>query len=249
MRNTVTPSSASPTARAAALLTAVALLAAAIAFVLLITACTHQPDKGGTLASLRGARADTREAPVTQGLDKAMEGYARFLQQNPDSKLTPEAMRRLADLKIEKEYGIQGDGKLIDVPPAKPAAPAAAVAATHAPRPAKASPGIAAPAPGKIDERSAERARRAAIVPALPADSERDLEKRAMAQQALPGAPLPTDTQLPEGVNHDLDRAGPLEAIKLYDELLAKYPSYPFRDQVLYQKAGLTTSSGGRKNR
>jgi outer membrane protein assembly factor BamD (BamD/ComL family) len=32
-------------------------------------------------------------------------------------------------------------------------------------------------------------------------------------------------------------RAGPLEAIQLYDQLLAKYPQYQFRDQVLYQKA------------
>jgi len=216
---------------------AAALLAAAVALVLLITACAHQTDKGGTLASLRGVRADTSEAPVTQGLDKAMESYAKFLQQNPDSKLTPEAMRRLADLKIEKEYGIQGDGKLIDVPPGKPAAQADTAKTTQAPRSAQALSAIAAPTPGRIDEHSAERARRAAIAPALPADSERDLEKRAMAQQALPGAPLPPNAQLPEGVNHDLDRAGPLEAIKLYDELLAKYPSYPFRDQVLYQKA------------
>src|SRR6516162_2886489 len=35
----------------------------------------------------------------------------------------------------------------------------------------------------------------------------------------------------------DAARAGPLEAIKLYDELLAKYPQYALRDQVLYQKA------------
>ena len=35
----------------------------------------------------------------------------------------------------------------------------------------------------------------------------------------------------------DLERAGPLEAIQLYDQLLAKYPSYAHNDQVLYQKA------------
>src|SRR5579859_5140400 len=42
---------------------------------------------------------------------------------------------------------------------------------------------------------------------------------------------------LPGGEDADRERAGPLEAIKLYDELLAKYPHYAFRDQVLYQKA------------
>jgi TolA-binding protein len=212
VRSKAAPSTA---ARAA---TAAALLAAAIALVVLLTACAHQADKGGTLGSLRGVRADTSEAPVTQGLDKAMESYSQFLQSNPDSRLTPEAMRRLADLKIEKEYGIQGDGKLIDVPPAPP----------------RQAPPVS---PQKIDTRASDRSRRAAIQPALPADSERDLEKRAMAQQALPGARQPPGPELPDGVNHDLDRAGPLEAIRLYDELLAKYPSYPFRDQVLYQKA------------
>src|SRR5215472_9913448 len=89
----------------------------------MIVACAHKADKR-TLASLRDVPADTAEAPVTQGLDKAMQSYQQFLQHSPDSKLTPEAMRRLADLKIEKEYGIQGDGKLVDVPLAKPTAQA-----------------------------------------------------------------------------------------------------------------------------
>ena len=34
-----------------------------------------------------------------------MEGYQRFLEETPESALTPAAMRRLADLKIEREYG------------------------------------------------------------------------------------------------------------------------------------------------
>ena len=34
-----------------------------------------------------------------------MESYRRFLEETPESALTPEAMRRLADLKIEREYG------------------------------------------------------------------------------------------------------------------------------------------------
>src|SRR6478672_5030755 len=85
------------------------------ASVALVAACAHQADKH-TLASLHDVHADTAEAPVSRGLDKAMQSYEQFLQHSPDSKLTPEAMRRLADLKLEKEYGIQGDGKLLDVP-------------------------------------------------------------------------------------------------------------------------------------
>ena len=89
----------------------------------------------------------------------------------------------------------------------------------------------------KIDARAAGKARRDAIQPAAAAESERALEQRAMAQQ--PGVPEESAAALdvPEGVGGDLEKAGPLEAIKLYDALLEKYPHYANRDQVLYQKA------------
>src|SRR5579862_4894827 len=97
-----------------------------------IGACAaHKPpDRSGTLATLHQVPADTQEVAVKQGLDRAMQSYGEFLKQAPDSALAPEAMRRLADLKLEKEFGIQGDGKLIDVPasqgntPANPVVPA-----------------------------------------------------------------------------------------------------------------------------
>jgi len=82
----------------------------------LITACAHHAERAGTLASLHQVRPDTKEMPVDQGLDRAVQSYRDFLQQAPDSTLAPEAMRRLADLKIEKEFGILGDGKLVELP-------------------------------------------------------------------------------------------------------------------------------------
>src|SRR6185369_1916559 len=68
----------------------------------------------GTLASLREVKPDLQEATVEQGLDQAMEGYRRFLEETPETAMTPEAMRRLADLQLEKQFGIRagGDGKL-----------------------------------------------------------------------------------------------------------------------------------------
>ncbi|MBV9724522.1 MAG: hypothetical protein JO299_05045, partial [Gammaproteobacteria bacterium] len=106
--------------------------ACAVAVLLpLIASCAHQVDRSGTLASLQQVRPDTQEVPVEQGLDRAVQSYGDFLKQAPDSKLAPEAMRRLADLKIEKEFGIQGDGKLVERsasqvdPPANSAAPLA----------------------------------------------------------------------------------------------------------------------------
>ena len=66
----------------------------------LLAACAQQRVKG-TLAELHEVRPDLQEAKVEQGLDKAMQSYRRYLDETPRSALTPEAMRRLADLKIE----------------------------------------------------------------------------------------------------------------------------------------------------
>ena len=58
---------------------------------------------------------DTTDVHVEQGLDKAMESYRRYLEETPKTAMTPEAMRRLADLKVEKQFGILGDGKLLEM--------------------------------------------------------------------------------------------------------------------------------------
>jgi len=208
--------------------------------VLVIGACAQNPDKQ-TLANLHQVPADTQEVRVEQGLDKAMQSYRRFLEETPESALTPEAMRRLADLKLEKEYGILGDGKLVEIAAPQPAAPAEASSVsgkrTEPPAGGQRLEMEAPASVAKIDGRASKHARTGALAAAAPTDSERELEKRAVAQQTLVSGASPSALALPEGAAPDLERAGPLEAIKLYDELLAKYPSYAFRDQVLYQKA------------
>jgi hypothetical protein len=62
--------------------------------------------QAATLAELRNVSPDVQEVKVEQGLDQAMEGYRRFLEETPETAMTPEAMRRLADLQIEKQFGI-----------------------------------------------------------------------------------------------------------------------------------------------
>src|SRR2546428_1803145 len=65
-----------------------------------------------TLAGLHNMRPDVQEVKVDQGLDQAMQGYRRFLEETPETSMTPEAMRRLADLQIEKQFGLRaGSGK------------------------------------------------------------------------------------------------------------------------------------------
>src|ERR1700757_1512306 len=210
-----------------------------------LAACAApQPEQRETLASLHQVKPDTKEVAVDQGLDRAVQSYRDFLQQAPDSKQAPEAMRRLADLSIEKQFGIHGDGQLVEMPAAQgstqPTAAAAAAGGT-----ATAPPGsvkgaqaaqLRAPTVSRIDPRGT-RSRARTAAPGSSAVSERDLEQRAAAQQLISPATGMAPLTLPGGVDADRERAGPLEAIKLYDELLAKYPHYAFRDQVLYQKA------------
>ncbi len=92
------------------------LLAPAVA-----AACAGNPDRR-TLAELRALEPDVTEVQVENSLDQAMVGYENFLEEAPESALTPEAMRRLADLKLEKEYGILGDGEIAELPAPQPAA-------------------------------------------------------------------------------------------------------------------------------
>src|SRR5690349_3865868 len=97
----------------------------AIASVVL-AGCAARPIKPvattGTLAELRNARPDLQEVKVEQGLDQAMEQYRRFLQEAPETAMTPEAMRRLADLQLEKQFGIRpGNTKPLEMAAPKPA--------------------------------------------------------------------------------------------------------------------------------
>src|SRR6059036_2715008 len=98
-----------------------------------IVGCAARPNKpfgtAGTLAELRNVRPDLQDVKVEQGLDQAMQWYRRFLEETPETAMTPEAMRRLADLQLEKQFGIRaGDGK-----PREMAAPQTAKVAAGAP--------------------------------------------------------------------------------------------------------------------
>ena len=172
-------------------------------------ACAGGGDRR-TLAELHRVDPDLREVQVEDGLDRAMHAYRKFLDETPESSLTPEAMRRLADLKLEKEFGILGDEGPVELP---------------------------APEAGDREPEGGRAATPERPTPASIADlaeSESDFERRASARVDLDPRPL-SNTELP-GAGAG-DTRGPLEAIALYDEILRTYPSYPNNDQVLYQKA------------
>ena len=82
-----------------------------LALLLLLCACQSIGGKD-TIAKLRTTQIEIKEEKIEGGFEKAMQGYQHFLEEAPGSALAPEAIRRLADLKVEREYGLlSGDTK------------------------------------------------------------------------------------------------------------------------------------------
>jgi len=173
----------------------------------LVVGCATQQTQG-TLADLRKVQPDVQDVTVEQGLDQAMQGYRRFLAETPETAMTPEAMRRLADLQLEKQFGIRaGDGKPREMAAAQPAQ-ISAVLEAEKPNPAATSAG--------------------------PRESDQDFERRTTTESALQAGGN-AGGAAPGAARPDTDPKGPLEAIALYEKLLAEYPSYQNSDKVLYQ--------------
>lgn len=75
----------------------------------IILAACAPVDQHGTIGQLRTQQIEITEEEISGGLDEAIAGYQQFLEETQDSVLAPEAIRRLADLKVEKEYGFIED--------------------------------------------------------------------------------------------------------------------------------------------
>ena len=182
---------------------------------LTLAACASVSDGSrNTIAALRNVQIEIKEEKVEGGLEKAMLGYQRFLEGTPDSALTPEAIRRLADLKIQKEYGTLATG----------AETAGRGRALPAPK--------LATRPEVVKVASAPPERALAHLP-VHGESEADFEKRATMRQPVDNMAVAAVT--PVAGADDLERAGTREAIALYEKLLNDYPLYERNDQVLYQ--------------
>jgi tetratricopeptide (TPR) repeat protein len=180
------------------------------AFVLVMTGCQSDPNRA-TLAQLEGMEPDLREVTVDESLMKAMQGYREFLEETPGHAMAPEAMRRLADLQLEKEFGVIGRGT--DALPA----PAAAAGQPVSVRPSPAS---------RADDAS---------LGAGDEESDAEFEARAAVRIDTPAGDAIDPTGLPDDLTVDV--AGPRQAIDTYQRILDDYPWYPRNDQVLYQMA------------
>ena len=104
------------------------------AVLLVVASCSGTPDRD-TLASLHAVKPDVADVEVQDTLDLALQSYRRFLDETPTSAMTPEAMRRLADLQIEREFGITGgDAAKRRAPMPAPSAAAAPLAPLSTPK-------------------------------------------------------------------------------------------------------------------
>jgi tetratricopeptide (TPR) repeat protein len=179
---------------------------------LLVGCAAHRKATRATLADLHNVRPDVQEVKVDQGLDQAMQSYRRFIEETPETSMTPEAMRRLADLQIEKQFGIHTG----DLKPREMAAP---------------KPGEA---PANTAAHTSDSA--GAVAGTGPRESDREFERRTTAETPI-AASSDASASLGSVVGADAGLKGPSEAIAIYKRLLTEYPSYKDSDQVLYQMA------------
>ena len=111
------------------------------AYGILVSGCASYGTEG-TLGSLRTVEFEIKETVIDGSLDKALESYQRYLEETPETDMTPEAIRRLADLKIEKEYSataeLASSANVVDA--SETDAPASAVSALTKPRLGSADP-------------------------------------------------------------------------------------------------------------
>jgi outer membrane protein assembly factor BamD (BamD/ComL family) len=192
-----------------------------------------------TIAQLRTMKVEIKEEKIEGGIDKAMEGYQRFLEgTSGSSALKPEAIRRLADLKIEKEYGLLSGTAL---PPSERMASPEVLSAGH-----KEKAQAKAQAPGEtqadFEKRATERAPLPDVSPALDAENlERANAREAIAlyQKILNDYPA---YQRNDQVLYQMSRAyeeiGQIDlAMKVTDRLVRDHPRSRYMDEVQFRRA------------
>ncbi len=206
-----------------------------LALPLALVACSSL-DERGTIAQLRNRQIEIKEEKIVGGLEKAMAGYQQFLQETPDSALAPEAIRRLADLKVEKEYGLITDQN-------EPASRApAALPAPQTARPAAITRTEPPPASSAGEsEADFERRTIGAEAVAASADLERAgaLEAIELYRKLLDEYPLyDRNDQVLYQMSRAYEELGRIEeAMEVMDRLVRNFPQSRYIDEVQFRRA------------
>nr|WP_226876444.1 tetratricopeptide repeat protein [Microbulbifer hainanensis] len=202
----------------------------AVSVMLLLNGCAGMSERG-TIGSLKHVDIDIKEQHIDGSLEKALASYQKYLQETPETALTPEAIRRIADLKIKQAH--RAEDAAID----------GAVAATHSDavvsidadstQQQASNRRLDAPAEINAPVAAAPTAAGPASSDTRRAESDQAFEARASAGIDVPTSDAPVAVP---GDNPDaMLAANAGEAIKLYRKLLVKYPLYDRNDQVMYQ--------------
>ena len=214
----------------------------------LLAACSSAPQKD-TLATLHNVAPDLQDVKVEGGLDTAMQSYQRFLEETPETQRTPEAMRRLADLKIEKEYGLNGTGELLELPaPQAVDLPAASAAAAAKPRGEHRRRGGRLRAGARTARQrssSASRPRRTCCRGSCPKASRTTSRapvrsKRSSCTTACSRSIRPTSTTIRCSTRRrapTTSSAAPSKRMKVMEQLIAAYPHSKYLDEVQFRRA------------
>ncbi len=195
------------------------LLLVAIALSLLSSCATTKTE--GTLASLNDIEFEVREEKIEGSLEKAMASYQKFLEKTPESEMTPEAMRRLADLKIQKEYRLIDDKRLQQEKNVDETI----------------SEGLQVPDTEFTPVTA--NANKESIVKKISLIADFSEDEKAFSERAGKRIDLSQKDKMVanEAVIdvYDLQAAGMKKAIELYKDLLENHPLFERNDQVLYQ--------------
>jgi cellulose synthase operon protein C len=208
-----------------------------LSLLFILMSCASDSSNKDSLAELKNIKVDLSDSTIDGSLEKALQSYQKFLEQTPDSAMTPEAIRRLADLKIQKEFGTlegatktekkaaQEEAKNIP-PPANLEAPKiSTIAAQNA-----TTESTVTDKESKADKKKKTKGK----VKGKNKETGDEFEKRA-TKTATVKSKTTEVISAPDGSGADLQVSGAVEAIALYKKLLAKYPNYDRNDQVLYQ--------------
>lgn len=204
-----------------------------------VAGCAVHPD-GGTLADLRDVEPVLEEIRLDDSLDMAAQSYRRYLEETPSGVRTADAMRRLADLQIEKEFGIVGDGEYIEM-----AAPETA-ASTTASSPAPAKRPQSSESEGEFERRATAMSLPATELPGDPLTQPAD----AAEAPSGPRAAIATYEQILESWPHyerrdqvlyqmarAYDELGETEdAIRVMRQLVSEHPSSRYVDEARFRR-------------
>lgn len=194
------------------------------------------------IGSLNRKKVKVEEPVLEDSFEQAMESYRKFLEEGKDEQgqATAEAMRRLADLQLEAGSGSFDYVKQVQqarVQQKKPGQTAPAAAQTSGKPVAS---GEMDPAKFDIMQHSS------GVELGGNAESQQAFEKRVTQISEL--MPASAGVVLPPGAEEQeaIVNANTDDAIKLYQQLLERFPLYERNDQVMYQLAR-AYEEGGRQ--